>query len=50
MRYPLELRFPQFGNEGERYYKDGLHLINVNRFDQFFTPRNLTALAAFRRD
>ena len=48
---PLELEFPSNSlTKGERYYKDGLHLINVERFDQFFMPRNLTALAAFRRD
>ena len=33
--------------KGERYYKDGLHLVHFERVDQFHTRRSLLAICAF---
>lgn len=33
--------------KGERYHKDGLHLIHFDRVDQFHTHRSLLAICAF---
>ena len=34
----------------ERFFKDGLHLININNTSQFYTKRNLIAAAALYRE